>query len=109
MYESWMTVAGLVLASGVWLAWEASQLRDRTAGPARNRALLGIGVVLALASLGLGVIGCLFLADPEIASPVAALAAFSAALALGFGAVAVFQAAGYLRRPRRLGDETGRG
>jgi len=57
--------------------------------------------VLAAAAAGVGAIGYAFVIDPESHGLLLPAIAFSAALALGAGAIALFQAAGHLRRARR--------
>lgn len=102
MYVAWMTIVAMVFASGLWLAWEGCRHRGpASAGPLRERAILVIGIVLALAAAGVGAIGYAFVADPESHGLLFPGIAFAAALALGAGAIALFQSAGHLRRARR--------
>lgn len=101
MYAGWMTIVGMVLASALWLAWEGYQHDARSpAGCARERAMLVIGAVLALASAGLGAMGYAMLVDPASAGLLLPGVAFAAALALAVAAVMLFQTVGHLRRAR---------
>jgi len=95
-----MTIVAAVFASGLWLAWEGYQHGGRTTGRMRERAMLVIGVVLAAAAIGLGAIGYAMFTDPASASLLMPAIAFVAALVLGAGAIALFQAVGCLRRSR---------
>jgi quinol-cytochrome oxidoreductase complex cytochrome b subunit len=83
----------------MWLAWEGVHAKEHGAAFARYRTLGIVGVLLALAALGLAVMGYVAFTDANHSNgTLVALVAFPAAVALGVGAVAVIQAALHLRR-----------
>ena len=99
MYAGWMTITGIVLASGMWLAWEGVNAKEHCAAFARYRTLAIVGALLALAALGLAAMGYVAFSDADHSNgTLIALIAFPAAGALGIGAIAVIQAALQLRR-----------
>jgi quinol-cytochrome oxidoreductase complex cytochrome b subunit len=100
MYAGWMTIVGAVFASGLWLAWEGYQHDAQAPGRLRERAMLLIAIVLAAAAIGLGVIGFATLIDPASATMLVSILALVAAIALGAGAIALFQAVRHVRHAR---------
>lgn len=97
MYAGWMTIAAMVLASGMWLAWEG--VHAHGAGFARYRALYCVGALLAIAACALAAMGYVAVGHLEDhRGGLIATLAFPAAIALGMGAIAVFQSATQLRR-----------
>lgn len=109
MYASWMTIAAMVLASGMWLAWEGVHAHEHGAAFARYRALYCVGALLVIAACALAAMGYVAMDHAEHHGGLVATLAFPAAFALGMGAIAVFQSATQLRR-RLNGDhsESGR-
>ena len=98
MYAGWMTISGILLASGMWLAWEGVHAQEQSAAFTRHRALYCVGVLLALAATGLATLGYIAFNDEHNNGTLIAIITFPAALALGLGATAVFQSAAQLRR-----------
>lgn len=99
MYAGWMTIAAMVLASGMWLAWEGVHAHEHGAAFARYRALYCVGALLAIAACALAAMGYVATGHLEDhRGGLIATLAFPAAVALGMGAMAVFQSATQLRR-----------
>jgi len=99
MYAGWMTITGIVLASGMWLAWEGVHAQEHCSAFTRYRTIGFVGVLLALAAIGLAAMGYVaFNSADQSNGTLIALIAFPAAVALGIGAAAVLQAAWHLRR-----------
>jgi len=98
MYAGWMTIAAMVLASGMWLAWEGALAQEHGVAFTRYRALYGVGALLAIAAGALAVMGYIAINQDEGNGGLVAVLAFPAAIALGMGAVAVFQSAAQLKR-----------
>lgn len=93
-----MTISGILLASGMWLAWEGFHAAEHSAGFKGYRALYCVGALLACAALGLAAMGYIAYSDAHDNGMLIAMIAFPAAIALGIGATAVLQAAARLRR-----------
>lgn len=98
MYAGWLTISAMILASGMWLAWEGVHAQEHSAPFARYRALYCVGALLAIAAIGLAAMGCIAYGQEQGHGTLIAVVAFSAAIALGIGAIAVVQAAAQLRR-----------
>lgn len=98
MYAGWMTVSGMVLAGGMWLAWEGINAREASVAFARPRVLACVGVLLTGAAIALAVMGYVALHAGLGHAALVAFIAFPAAAALGAGGIALIQAAAHLRR-----------
>ena len=101
MYAGWLTITAMVLASGMWLAWEGVHAQEHSAPTARYRALYCVGALLAIAATGLATMGCIAYGQEQGHGNLITVVAFSASVALGVGAIAVVQAATQLRRKVR--------
>lgn len=97
MYAGWLTISGMVLASGMWLAWEGVHAQEHGGAFKRYRALYCVGALLAIAATGLAAMGCIAYGQEQGHGTLIAVVAFPAAIALGIGAIAVVQAARHLR------------
>jgi len=98
MYAGWMTISGVVLAIGMWLAWEGVHAHEHSAAFTRYRALYCVGALLAIAATSLAAMGYIAYGQEQGHGTLIALIAYPAAIALGIGAFAVIQAAAQLRR-----------
>jgi hypothetical protein len=98
MYAGWLTISAMILASGMWLAWEGVHAQENSARFSRYRALYCVGALLAMAATGLAAMGWIAYDQEQGHGTLIAVVAFSAAVALGIGAIAVVQAATQLRR-----------